>query len=696
MFFLFFFGGCLVSCRHHEKKFSTWKVNRGNAESNAYSALDQVNTSNVQQLKIAWQYHTGDSGTSIQCNPIIIDGVMYATSPSLKLIALKAGSGEMLWTFDPNKGQKTDNVNRGVVYWEDGQDKRILFSAGYKLYAVNALSGHLVSGFGMNGFVDLREGLDRKPDSITVDATSPGIIFGDLLIIGSRVSEGEGAAPGYVRAYNVRSGKEVWVFHTIPRPGEYGYDTWDKDAWKKIGGANTWSGLSLDEDRGMVFFATGSCSPDFYGGDRKGQNLFANSVIALNAKDGKRIWHYQVIHHDIWDYDLPMVPNLVTVKREGKNIEAVVQATKTGNIFVFDRETGKPLFDIKEQKVPASDIAGEESWPTQPFPVKPAAFVRQAYTEADISDISPAATAYIKNRLKDVRNEGIFTPSSDKGSIVFPGFRGGGEWNGGSFDPETGILYINANEIPNISALKKINLAAGEESGKTIFQLNCASCHGIDRKGQADFPSLENIGRKMNQLQVIAQIKKGKGLMPSFSNFTSVQLNAISAYLRDPSNDQKIKNSTTASPDTSVVKYKYAHSGYGQFLDQEGYPAVKPPWGTLNAININTGDLLWKVPLGEYAALTQRGIPPTGTQNFGGTIVTAGGLIFVGATKDEKFHAFDKRTGKILWETLLPAGGYATPCTYEIAGKQYVVIAAGGGGKNDTKKGDSYIAFALP
>ncbi|HMH22524.1 MAG TPA: PQQ-binding-like beta-propeller repeat protein [Puia sp.] len=696
LFILFFFCGYLLSCHPRDKGSSTWKLYRGNAQSNAYSALDQINAANVQQLRIAWEYHTRDSGISIQCNPIIVNGVMYVTSPALKLIALKAGSGEMLWTFDPFKGEKADGVNRGVAYWEDGSDQRILFSAGYKLYAVDARSGQVISNFGQSGTVDLREGLDRRPDEITVDATSPGIIFGDLLIMGSRVSEGEGAAPGYVRAYNVRSGKEAWVFHTIPRPGEYGYDGWEKDAWKNIGGANTWSGLSLDEDRGMVFFATGSCSPDFYGGDRKGQNLFANSVIALNAKDGKRIWHYQIIHHDLWDYDPPMPPNLVTLHQNGRRIDAVMEATKTGNIFVFDRETGKSLFEIKEQKVPQSDIKGEQSWPTQPFPVKPAPFVRQKYTDADISDISPEANAYIKDRLKNVRNEGIFTPSSDQGSIVFPGFRGGAEWNGGSFDIETGIIYINANEIPNISSLKKVDLTAGKGSGKSFFQVSCATCHGIDRMGQANFPSLVNIDKKMNQLQIMEQIRKGKGLMPAFSNLTDVQISAISAYLMDPGKEKEVKQTRQATQDPADIKYSYAHSGYGQFLDQEGYPAVKPPWGTLNAIDLNTGELLWKVPLGEYAALTKRGIPPTGTQNFGGTIVTAGGLIFVGASKDEKFRAFDKRTGKILWETRLPAGGYATPCTYEIAGKQYVVIAAGGGGKNDTKKGDSYVAFALP
>ena len=693
VFLLFFLSFYLLACHRENKKFAAWETYRGNAESNAYSSLDEINTKNIQQLKVAWQYHTGDSGISIQCNPIIIDGVIYLTSPGLKLIALTADSGKMLWTFDPFKGAKGDGVNRGVVYWEDENDRRILFSAGYNLYAVNAKTGVLISSFGHKGIVDLRQGLDRNLDEITVDATSPGIIFGDLLIMGSRVSEGEGAAPGHVRAYNVRTGKEAWIFHTIPKPGEYGYETWEKDAWKNIGGANAWSGLSLDEKRGMVFFATGSCSPDFYGGDRKGQNLFANSVIALNAKTGERVWHYQLVHHDLWDYDPPMPPNLVTLRQNGKAIDAVVEATKTGNIFVFDRETGRPLYEIKEQKVPQSDVAGEESWPTQPFPVKPTAFVRQRYTDEDIANISPEAHAYAEARLKNARNEGIFTPSSAQGSIVFPGFRGGAEWNGGSFDVETGIIYINANEIPNISSLKK--LVAGKQSGESFFLANCATCHGMDRKGQANFPSLVNIDKKMGQSQIITQIKKGKGLMPAFPNLSEFQIKAISAYLIDPEKQTVEKPIQGITNDSSKIKYSYAHSGYGQFLDLEGYPAVKPPWGTLNAVNLNTGELIWKVPLGEYSELTKRGIPPTGTQNFGGTIVTAGGLVFVGASKDEKFRAFDKSNGKILWEIKLPAGGYATPSTYSVNGKQYVIIAAGGGGKNDTKKGDSYIAFAL-
>ena len=692
-FFFSLFAIALFSCHHQNRE---WKVSRGNPESNCYSGLDQINTKNVQDLQVAWTFHTGDTGESIQCNPIVVDGIMYVTSPALKVIALKASNGEMLWKFDPFKGEKAIDVNRGVTYWQDGKDKRILFTAGYKLYALNAETGQIISSFGNKGTVDLREGLERTPDKIFVTVTSPGIIFNDLLIIGSRVSEAEGAAPGHVRAFNVLTGKEAWVFHTIPQPGEFGYDTWEKNAWKNIGGANSWSGLSLDKKRGMVFFATGSCAPDFFGGDRKGQNLFANSVIALKAENGKRVWHYQIVHHDLWDYDLPAPPVLVTVNHDGKKIDAVAQLTKTGNVFVFDRVTGKPLFNVEERKVPVSNIIGEESWPTQPYPLKPLPFVRQKYTEEDITDISPEARTYVKGRLKNVRNEGIFTPSSEQGSLIFPGFRGGAEWNGGSFDPVTGMLYINANEIPNISSLTKVEVDKGVELGVSLYNLNCATCHGFDRKGQDQFPALRNIDKKMSTSEILDRIKNGKGQMPAFPNLANQQAKAIVAYLFKEENGKRIKTDGKIIEDSSGKAFRYAHSGYGQFLDQEGYPAVKPPWGTLNAINLNTGELSWKIPLGEYDALTKRGIPPTGTQNFGGTIVTAGGLIFVGATKDEKFRAIDKNTGKILWETKLPAGGYATPSTYEVNGKQYVVIAAGGGGKNDTKKGDSYVVFALP
>jgi quinoprotein glucose dehydrogenase len=698
LFPAFLLFGCLSNRDKNKRK--NWEVYRGGAESNAYSGLDQINPDNVSQLKVAWTFHTEDSGSTIECNPIIKDEVMYLTSPALKLMAVNAASGKLKWKFDPFQNEKPKGVNRGVTYWEDGSDRRIYFSAGSNFYAINAETGSLIPSFGNKGMVDLRMGLSRDADKIEVDMSSPGIVYKKNIIVGSAVSESEGAAPGYIRAYDVLSGKIVWTFHTIPQPGEFGYDTWDDpDAWKKIGGANAWSGLSLDEKRGLVFIATGSCSPDFYGKSRKGKNLFANSVIAINASTGKLVWYYQTVHHDLLDYDLPAPPNLVTIEHDGKKMDAVAQVTKTGTIFVLDRETGKPIFPVEERKVPVSDVEGEVSWPTQPFPLKPSPFSRQKYTEEDLADISPEAKAFATEQLKNIRNEGIFTPPSLNGSMQLPGTRGGAEWNGASFDIQTGILYINANDIPNIRVLKKVEVSSSSgnstiQTGENLYQVNCATCHGIDRKGQALYPPLLNISKKFNRSQVLTRVTNGFGQMPSFRNLSGSQKSAIIDYLFQKKVNTFFKNANKGSGDSVTINY--VNTGYAQFLDKQGYPAVKPPWGTLNAIDLNTGEIIWKVPLGEYEELTKRGIPPTGTQNLGGTLVTAGGLIFVGATKDEKFRAIDKKTGKILWETRLPAGGYANPSTYEIEGKQYVVIAAGGGGKNVTKTGDSFVAFSLP
>ena len=686
----------LLGCHGHEDQYNDWRIYRGGTEGNSYSSLKQIDTNNVARLKVAWTFHTGDSGVAIECNPIIIGDVIYITSPALKVMALNAATGKLIWKFDPFTKGNARGVNRGVTYWQDGKDKRIYFAAGHNLYALNAETGLLVTSFGKKGIVDLRAGLNRDPDKIEVDMSSPGIIYKNYLIVGSGVSESEGAAPGYVRAYDTKSGNIMWTFHTIPQPGEFGYDTWDDpNAWKNIGGANDWTGLTLDEKRGWVFLATGSCAPDFCGRDRKGKDLFANSVIALQAATGKMVWYYQIVHHDLWDYDLPAPPNLVTVNHEGKKIDAVAQVTKTGNVFVLDRETGKPLFPVEERKVGASDIDGELAWPTQPFPLKPAAFSRQKYTENDLPDISPEAKAYVTEQLKAMRNEGIFTPPSLQGSMQLPGMRGGAEWNGASFDMQTGILYVNANDIPNIRVLKKVEIHENKKLaiGKNLYQVYCANCHGIDRNGQSPYPSLLGIADKLNRPEVLNRITNGKGQMPAFPNLDASAREVIIDYLFDINTPVLSGNKIKTSSDS--VSINYVNLGYAQFRDKEGYPAVKPPWGTLNAINLNTGEIVWKVPLGEFAALSKRGIAPTGTQNFGGTLVTAGGLIFVGATKDEKFRAFDKNTGKILWEYVLPAGGYATPGTYQINGKQYVVIAAGGGGKNDTKTGDAYVVFSL-
>lgn len=682
-----------------------WPVYRGSRESNQYSPLRRITTENVGQLQVAWTYRTGDATerSAIQCNPLIVDGVLYATSPQLKVFALDAATGRERWVFDPAQQWSATGVNRGVTYWEQGEERRIITSAGPYLFALNADDGQLIPGFGDGGKIDLRENLGRDPEKLNVWMTAPGVVYEDLLIVGSALGEGYEASPGHIRAYDLRTGEIAWVFHTIPYPDEVGYGTWEEDDWETVGGANAWSGLSLDEDRGWVFAATGSAAFDFYGGQRVGQNLFANCVLALNARTGERIWHYQTVHHDLWDYDHPASPNLVTVQHGGQAVEAVAQITKTGFVYLLHRETGEPLFPVEERPVPGSDLMGESASLTQPVPTKPPAFVRQSISEQDLTPVSEEANQFARDWLKQLRNEGIFTPPTTRGSLQIPGTRGGAEWSGASFDPETGILYVNANELPNVITLQPVrDPVAGQQStagpsasaavlGQAQYQLNCATCHGIQLKGQGSaVPALTQVAERLTEEQGADLLREGRGRMPSFAHLSEEERLAIVAYVWGYDPDQPVDEvSETGS-------LRYVHTGWNQFLDESGYPAIAPPWGTLNAIDLNEGELLWQVPLGEFAELTQQGLPPTGTQNLGGCVATAGGLVFIGATMDEKLRAFDKQTGEVLWETALPAGGYATPSIYEVEGKQYVVIAAGGGGKCGTRSGDSYVAFTLP
>lgn len=695
---------CLLivhSCNDH--RHTTWSIYRGDAGNTAYSSLDQINRENVKDLKVAWTYHTGDAEkgnrSTIQCNPIIVNGMMYVTSPKLKLIALNPATGEEIWKFDPFAGHQATGVNRGVTYWQDGDDKRIYLSAGSYLYALNADDGKPVTAFGDAGKVDLRQGLGRDPEKLFVEASSPGAVYGDLLIQGTALGEGYDAAPGFIRAYDCRTGKIAWTFHTIPQPGQPGYETWPPDAYKEVGGANSWAGISIDHDRGIVYIPTGSAAFDFYGGNRKGQNLYSNCLIALEAETGKLIWYYQLVHHDLWDYDLPAPPNLVTVTHEGKRIDAVAQITKMGMVFLFNRETGEPLFPIEERPVPASTLLGEEVWTTQPFPVKPPPFSRQTFNEDDVTDISPEARSAVLKKIEGAKFGSIYIPPDTKGVVQFPGTRGGGEWGGAAFDPESSILYVNANDIPLLISMKQIEVEGQEEflasAGRRIYTVNaCTSCHGADRSGTNVYPSLRNLSATKTESQVVHLLKTGKGQMPAFPNLTDKDTDALLAFLF---NKTDLKNPEFVSVKTEGErKFRYAHSGWNVLTDHEGYPGVKPPWGTLNAIDLNKGEILWKVPLGFYPELLEKGLPPTGTQNLGGPAVTAGGLIFIGATRDKMFRAFDKATGEIVWEYELPAGGNATPAVYEVDGKQFVVIAAGGGGRVGSPSGDAYIAFALP
>ena len=655
-----------------------------------YSTLEQIGPGNVNQLHVAWRFHAGGSDTELrtamECTPLVISGVMYVTSPVLNVIALEAATGREIWRYnpfperpsyhklwisagllflllgvavyaaarllrrrrgflpvallillgigaaggalafsgsgassfkpvhrflarllpDPRIEQRHLGPNRGLTYWEAGSDRRIFFAGGHRLVALDARTGKPVPSFGTQGIVDLTHGLDRKVERGQLyTVTSPGVIYKNLIVIGSTVSEGPGpVASGDIRAFDVRSGQQRWTLHTVPLPGKPGSETWPRDAHSHIGGVNAWAGMTVDEARGMLFIPVGSAAFDYYGGDRHGQNLFSDSLLAVAAESGHILWHYQMVHHDLWDYDLPCPPVLTTVNRNGSRIDAVVQPTKQGFVFVLDREHGQPLFPVEERPVPASDVPGEQAWPTQPFPLQPAALSRGVITANDLTNLSPEAHAQALQQLQAVAGASLFLPPSRRGSIVTPGFQGGANWGGPALDPATGTLILNTSDIPYL-------------------------------------------------LHIVAA-KAGQGYPYTVRNYD------------DP------------------------------FVDREGYPAIKPPWGKLSAIDLNTGNLLWQVPLGEYKALTKRGIPPTGTANIGGPLLTRGGLLFIGATKDRMFRAFDAHSGRLLWETELPAAGHATPMTYAVAGKQYVVIAAGGGSiAESSPSSDTYIAFSL-
>ncbi|MEP7375203.1 MAG: PQQ-binding-like beta-propeller repeat protein [Chitinophagaceae bacterium] len=726
------------SCKEEsgKKEYTSWSAYAGSKDGIRYSSNEQITAENVSQLQIAWTYSSNDKDTGNrsqnQCNPIMVDGILYGTSPRLKLFALNAGTGEQKWLFDPASEDtvKSDpyayfKVSRGVMYWQDekGSDKRIFYSVGSKTYSINIADGKPVRSFGKNGFIDLSENLDRETDGSKdfIGSSTPGIVYKDLLILGTRVSESADAAPGHVRAFDVRTGERKWIFHTIPHPGEVGYETWpDKEAWKKLGGANNWGGMSLDEKRGIIYVPTGTVSGDFYGGFRKGQDLFGNSLIALDAATGKYLWHFQTVHHDLWDRDLPTNPNLVTIHHDGKEIDAVAQISKHGYVWLFDRTNGKPVFPIEEKPVPTDNaLPGESIWPTQPIPTLPEPFARQKFGPEDVSDLTPETHAELMEKYNKVKYRAPFSPPSKEGSWIFPGYDGGGEWGGSAVDPESGILYANSSEMPWILTMIDVPGKSNDFSikgiGKTIYGKYCIACHGPELKGNGtSYPSLLHLEKKYNEDQLHKIIENGKNMMPAFKQISDADKEAISAFLLNKQDKEPgaatakkgksatdalkkpTSNISNAPPKKSILdEVPYTMTGYNRFLDKNGYPGIKPPWGTLNAVDLNSGKLLWKVTLGEFEELTKKGIPPTGTECYGGPLVTKGGVVFIAATKDAKIRAFDKKTGKVLWQGELPVPGYATPATYAIDGRQYVVIACGGG-KIGSKSGDQYIAFALP
>ena len=698
----------LLICSCSGKQEVNWAYYLGDLNSSHYVEATEITRDNVSKLQIAWTYDGGhadpEDRSQIQCNPLVVDGVLYGSTASLRFVALNAATGELIWSYNPFPEEFENfgmGVNRGLIYWEspDKDQKRLYFSAGPYLHCINAIDGKPVTAFGENGRLSLKTGLDRDVEDRFILSNTPGVIFEDKIIIGTRVDETSGAAPGHIRAFNIHTGKREWIFHTIPYPGEFGYDTWPEDAWQEIGGANAWTGMTVDTERGYVFVPTGSASYDFYGADRHGENLFANCVLALNARTGERIWHFQTIHHDIWDRDLPSPPNLATITVDGQSRDVVIQVTKMGFVYVLDRDTGEPVFPVREEPAPPSDMPGEMAWETQPVPVVMPPIMRQEYTREQVTDISGEAQEYVLDVLSRTRYGHRFLPPSEQGGIVFPGFDGGGEWGGAAFNPRSRTLFVNANEVPWIMTMVEVkeDATTNISRGAGLYTQFCAGCHGADRQG-GDFmgkvPSLLGLKERYDQQEFTSTLKNGRNAMPAFAWLADYQVEDLAAFLLE------LEEKTTASVDQHQDHHndstrKYTTTGYIRFKDHEGYPAIKPPWGTLLAIDIEKAEIIWHIPLGEHEELSKRGLPVTGTENYGGPAITSNGLLFIAASQDEKFRVFDQENGKLLFIAPLPAAGYATPSIYTVKGKQYVVIACGGG-KLGTKSGDSYVAFALP
>jgi len=689
-----------IGCQSDKEKnsqnttYNTWSSYLGDSGRSHYSTLSQITKENVKDLKVAWSYEAADWG-QMQMNPIVVDSMLYGVTAALRVVALHAATGKEIWQFGDSV-QVWHSTSRGVSYWQKENDRRILCTRGPDLFALDALTGKPISTFGIDGKIDMRSGMPESAKEKFVISNTPGTVYKDLIVMPLRLSEGAGAAPGNIMAFNVVTGAVEWVFHTIPHPDEEGYETWEnKEAYKSdvVGAANNWSGMAVDDETGIIYVPTGSAAPDFYGGIRNGSNLYSNSLVALDANTGKRVWHFQFTHHDIWDRDPPAPPNLLMVERDGEKIPAVAQVTKQGYVYVFDRRTGEPLFDIEEVPVPASTLEGEKAWPTQPIPIKPEPFARQS-TELSEANVSPfAENPDSLVRILKTAEKRQYAPPSLEPMILFPGYDGAAEWGGTAADPEDGIIYVNANEMPWIMqmGLNDTDLSA-LPLGEATYQKYCVTCHQTDRKGLAasGFPSLVDIQLRKGRDEILEIITNGKGMMTGFPQLKKEEKDALLRFLFN----QEIRhNVSEVAAETEIPQVPYKHLGYNKFLDGNGLPAIDPPWGTMHAIDLNTGEYIWSIPFGNTPELGERG-KGIGTENYGGPVVTENGLLFIGATRDGYFRVFDKHTGELLWEYKLPAAAFATPAIYEVDGKQYVTIACGGE-KLGTEKGNRILAFAL-
>jgi quinoprotein glucose dehydrogenase len=696
-----------------ERSYTGWSDYLGGPDSAQYSGLKQINKSNVSQLQVAWTYPTGDKN-SYDFNPVIVDGVMFVQAKSNSIVALDAATGREIWVHANDTRSITA---RGVNYWEskDRSDRRLLYCVDNNLVAIDARTGQSIPSFGENGRSDLRVGFDRDPKTLTrIQNNTPGRVFENLIILGSAASgEYDTSSPGIIRAFDVKTGKLAWVFHTIPHPGEFGYDTWPPDVWKTVGGDQNWSEMTLDDKRGIVYVPLASPNYDFYGGDRKGQNLFGNCLLALDARTGKRLWHFQFVHHDLWDYDTPAAPKLLTVKHDGKTVDAVAQPTKMGFLFVFDRVTGAPLWPIEERAVPKSDVPGEESWPTQPFPTKPPPFARQKFSADELNPFIPEAErASLRDKILSARNEGLYTPPSLRGTIQMPGHNGGGNWGGSAVDPSAGLLYVASKELPTYLKLDprppRVGPAGGSpaQQGRAIYSQNCAGCHGADLAGQGGaIPALTGITTRLNADQIRATVAGGQGRMPGFSQLTPRNLDSLLAYLANPAAGAappaapEPPAAATASTAGAAPQRYWAPIDF--LLASNRLSAIGPPWSQLTAYDLNTGTIKWQVPLGEVTALAADGHTDTGSHwPRGGLVATAGGLLLAATTSDRKFRAYDKDNGKVIWETSIAEASEGVPAVYEVGGREYIVlcVATGNGimGGPAAQKAGAYVAYALP